>query len=150
VFAAGTSGATADLIDGVGEIKAADQHETCDGTNVVVRMVGGQTVSARLTGFPAGFAPRVGDLVAVDTRTTRVLCSPVGQPTTVESVPTAHPLVRWSFGTPMMKAGALTIGILRLVPSATVLDAAQSKARIAICTLDSMLSDRQVLTTRPA
>jgi hypothetical protein len=149
-FGAGTSGSATDLIDGVGEIMAADQHETLDRTNVVVRMVGDQTISARLTGFPAGFKPRVGDLVAVDTRTTRVLCSPEGQPITVESVPTAHPLTLWSVGTPMMNSGVLTIGTLRLVPSAAVQDAAQRKARIAVGTLESTLSDRQVLATRTA
>lgn len=157
-FAAGSSGATSDVMDGVGEIKSVVQQmgdASCDRTDVAVRMVGGQTISARLIGFPAGFMPRVGDLVAVDTRTTRALCAPVlgatvPQPTTVETVPTAHPLARWSFGTPIMKADELTIGAYRLVPSVNVLDAAHRNARIAVCTLDSTLRDRQVLATRTA
>lgn len=148
-LAAFPEGSTRDPIDGVGEV------EGVDGGSVVARVFGGQTVSAALVGFPAGFTPRVGDLVAVDTRTVRVLCAPTSQPGatvaqtgSVNSSPTAHPLCRWLVGTVGMKSGVPSICNVSLVPSALVLEAAERRAPVTICTEDTTLPDRQVLAIR--
>ena len=152
-LAAAPDGSTSDLMNGVGMVEAVDEdivHTDCDGSpsrNVLARMVDGQTVTAKLRGFPAGFSPRVGDLVAVDTRTLKPLCLPTGVQT-VAVEPTAHPLSSWSLGIPATLAGVLRIGHVHLVPNADLLQAAERRATIQVLTLDSTLPDRQVLAIR--
>jgi hypothetical protein len=148
-FAAGPS-STSDLINGVGTVEAIQENTAVDGTvsrSVVARIVGGEVVSAKLTGFPSDVSPRIGDLVAVDMRTSKPLCAPTGIQTVIVQ-PTAVPLTSWSLGIPAMEAGVIRIANVRLVPNAEVLDAAQRRATIAVGTLDSTLPDRQVLATR--
>ncbi len=124
------------------------------GGYVTARMPDARVVSAELVGFPAGFAPRAGDLVAVDTRTIRPLCAPelagdVSETsTTKESPPTAHPLTRWHLGTPTIDGNTVRVGKVRLIPSQGVIEAAARGEKVKIATLSTTLAERQVLAVR--
>jgi hypothetical protein len=133
---------TRSLIDGLVEV------ERVVGNNVVAKTSTGQ-ISARLVGFPAGFSPRKGDLVAVRTQVTKPLCAPTRPAAVLDGGATAYPVYSWSVGVPEMAGGALRLGDVRLAPSASVLLAAENRTRIAVFVLDSTLPDRQVAFTRP-
>jgi hypothetical protein len=131
-------------IDGTGEVVDTN------GQTVLVRMADGHAVSATLVGFPIGIAPRPGDLVAVDSRPqSRPYYLKPQEAASAAWAPVALPLCRWSVGTPKDTAGVTSIGSLRLAPSVKVAKAAEAGTMIAICTMDSVLSDRQLLATRP-
>lgn len=137
-------------VDGVGTV------EVVQGESLTARTGRGRVVSATLVGFPRGFAPRAGDLVAIDrSHNLRPLCAPVGGAPNVagvarESTATAHPLCRWATGIPSLKGGAVFMGSIRLVPTPALVETATQGVRVNVCTLDSTLPDRQVLAVRTA
>ena len=123
-----------------------------NGVNVVVKVrTTGQVLSARLGQFPRWVAPRVGDLVAVSaglpTDTSKALCREAGA---AAAALIAVPVVTWTVGVPASQNGELMIGARRLAGSDSVAAAASTGTAVTVGTLDSTLSNHQVLAVRRA
>jgi hypothetical protein len=146
VFAA--AGVSSNTDAGEAHIAGVGTVQAVNGPSVTARMAGGEAVSARLSGFPPTVLPRAGDLVAIDRGMDRPLCAKGSAPSPI--FPAAHPLCHWSVGIPTVQGSVVAIGTIRLAASTAVLQAAKRRAHVAICTLDSTLADRQVLSIRPA
>ena len=150
--AAGTSPPAAEAdevnMNGVGLVQAAS------GGTVVARMADGNVYTAALVGFPATVLLRAGDLVAVDTGTVSTSpavarCAPASISDTTPPI-TAHPLCRWTIGTPLASGDGAVVGAVHLASSPALTTAVKRRAQVAVCTLDTTLADHLVLSIQPA
>lgn len=173
VAAAAASGAGDVLAAGLpqlsgGGLPAVTKVTGVSGQTLTGRTTTGTQVSAEMVGFPVGFVPRAGDLVAVAERGPGGTAVPPASPSQLDaharcrsaSAQTVSELAAqgqlsavavctWRRGVPAIdRQGRLSIQGVSLVDTPAVRAAAASGTPIAICTLDSTLPSLQVLATR--